>query len=255
VQEGPVTDGRGQTIQRQFVMHDGARVEVFWMKPERGGPYPAILFIHGHQERVRNGGEEYVQPGRLSRMKEIGYVAAAISQPGYGNSEGMADFCGPRTQGAVRAVIDFLRRQPAVDPKKVVLAGYSRGAIVASMVAAQDAELGAVVLGAGAYDFFRWYPTALPGMNRNIEQEAGTSKEAFLARSAMQHVAAIRAPVLLLHGAKDDRNPVAETERFAEALKANGVNAKLVVFPSAGHNIPAQDLYREIVPYLRHTLQ
>src|SRR5215475_4491859 len=62
---------------------------------------------------------------------------------------------------------------------------------------------GLVVLGAGAYNFFSWYPYVGPlsGINANIEQEAGTSAEAFRARSAIYHVDKIKAPILLLHGA------------------------------------------------------
>jgi dipeptidyl aminopeptidase/acylaminoacyl peptidase len=86
-------------------------------------------------------------------MASRGYVAAALSQPGYGHSDGPSDFCGPFTQDAVVVAIDFLRNQSFVDPNKVVLYGYSRGAIVASMVATKDPKLAAVVLGAGAYNF------------------------------------------------------------------------------------------------------
>jgi pimeloyl-ACP methyl ester carboxylesterase len=100
-------------------------------------------------------------------MARHGYVAAAVSQPGYGNSSGPPDYCVPYTQQATLVAIDFLRRQPFVRPDKVALFGYSRGAIVAAMVATLNPKLAAVVLGAGAYDFFTWRPT-LPGISRNL---------------------------------------------------------------------------------------
>src|SRR6185436_19879508 len=103
----------------------------------------------------------------------------AVSQPGYGNSEGRPDFCGPFTQQAALTALAFLRGQPFVARERVALFGYSRGAIVAGMVAAQDRELAAVILGAGAYDFFSWYPAPLPGISANIRNEAGVSDEAF----------------------------------------------------------------------------
>jgi pimeloyl-ACP methyl ester carboxylesterase len=117
-------------------------------------------------------------------MARRSYVAAAISQSGYGNSSGPPDYCGPFTQQATLVAIDFLRRQPFVNPNKVALFGYSQGAIVAAMVATLDPRLAAVVLGAGAYDFFVWRPT-LPGISRNLFAEAGMSAEAFTARSAI----------------------------------------------------------------------
>jgi len=168
-------------------------VELFWAKPEGNGPFPVVLFIHGHQEGPRDGGEAYVRTGRLGIMARRGYVSAAVSQPGYGNSAGPPDYCGPFTQQAVLVAIDFLRRQPFVRANKVALFGYSRGAIVAAMVATQDPGLAAVVLGAGAYDFFNWHPT-LRGIARNRDAEAGTSADAFMARSAMYHAEQIKAP-------------------------------------------------------------
>src|SRR5712671_56756 len=152
-------DPAGWPIQRELLPHsrDPAKaVELFWTKPEGNGPFPAVLFIHGHQETQRNGGEAYVLTGRLGIMARRGYVAAAVSQPGYGNSSGPPDYCGPFTQQATLVAIDFLRRRPFVNPNKVALFGYSRGAIVAAMVATLDPRLAAVVLGTGAYDFFAW---------------------------------------------------------------------------------------------------
>jgi dipeptidyl aminopeptidase/acylaminoacyl peptidase len=258
VKPDTLTDKGGWVIQRAFLQHhqnSSKKIEVFWTRPGEPGPWPAILFIHGHQEQSRNGGEAFVRTGRLGIMASRGYVAAALSQPGYGHSDGPPDFCGPFTQEAVVVAIDFLRNQPFVDPNKVVLYGYSRGAIVASMVATKDPKLAAVVLGAGAYNFFSWYPTPLRGIDANIEQEAGTSTDAFRARSAIYHADKMKVPVLLLHGAQDERVPVQQTEAFAEKLQANGVAVKLKIFPNARHSIPIDDQYREIYPFLEQYLR
>jgi len=214
-----------------------------------------LLLIHGHQEHLRNGGEAFVRTGRLEVIATLGYVAAALSQPGYGDSDGPPDYCGPFTQDATMVAVDFLRRQPFVDSKRVALYGYSRGAIVASMVATRDSRLAAVVLGAGAYDFFSWYPTPLPGIDANIRLETGASAEAFRARSAIYHVDKIRAAVLVLHGAQDERIPVRQAELFSEKLKASGVAVTLRIFPGARHGIPIDEQYREIFPFLEQAFR
>ena len=258
VQPGALTDRGGWVIQREFLPHRqniSRKIEVFWTKPVEQGPWPAVLFIHGHQEQSRDGGEALVRTGRLGIMASRGYVAAALSQPGYGNSDGPPDFCGPFTQEAVLVALDFLRNQPFVDPNKVVLYGYSRGATVASMVATKDPKLAAVVLGAGAYNFFSWYPTPLRGIDTNIEREAGTSAAAFRARSAIYHADKIKVPMLLLHGAQDERIPVQQAEAFAEQLKAHGINVKLKIFPNTGHGIPIAEQYHEIYPFLEQSLR
>ena len=242
------------TVQRESLSVSGRRVEMFWAKPAGEGRRPAVLFIHGHQETNRIGGEMYVNGGRLGIMAQRGYVAAAISQPGYGNSEGPPDFCGPFTQDAVLAVLEHLRGKPFVDPGKVAVFGYSRGAIVAAMVATRDPRLAGVVLGAGAYDFSTFYPAPFRGININIVKEAGTSAEAFRARSALHYADRIKAPVLILHGERDERVPVGQARAFAERLAAAGVPVRLRIFPGAFHGIPGGDLYREVDPFLAQVL-
>ena len=256
VAEGALVDPGGWSIHRELLPYSqdhSKAIELFWTKPEGKGPFPAVLLIHGHQESQRNGGAAYVLTGRLGIMARRGYVAAAVSQPGYGNS-GPPDYCGPYTQQATLVAIDFLRRQPFVKPDKVALFGYSRGAIVAAMVATLDPRLAAVVLGAGAYDFSTWRPT-LPGISRNLFAEAGTLTEAFMARSAIYHVQQIRAPVLLLHGTADERIPVQQAEAFAEKLRGAGVRYALKEFPGAPHGIPIDDQYREVYPLLDEFLR
>jgi dipeptidyl aminopeptidase/acylaminoacyl peptidase len=256
-EKGSLTDPQGVVIHRELLSYSpnsNKKVELFWAKPSGNGPYAAVLFIHGHQEQVRDGGKTYAKVGRLGRMVSRGYVAAAISQPGYGNSDGPPDFCGPFTQQAVLVAIDFLRKQTFIKPDKIALYGYSRGAIVASMVATQDQRLAAVILGAGAYDFFKWYPTPVFGIDTLIKMEAGISDEVFKARSAIYYVEKIRSPILLLHGGRDERVPVRQAEAFAEKLKANGIVFEMKIFPYARHSIPTDEQYNEVYPFLEKFL-
>jgi dipeptidyl aminopeptidase/acylaminoacyl peptidase len=258
VQPGTLVDREGWSVRREFLPHPqdkNRKIEVFWTKPAGEGPYPAVLFVHGHQEEIRDGGGLYVRTGRLATLARRGYVAASLSQPGYGYSDGPADFCGPFTQEAALAALAFLRQQHFVRPDKVALYGYSRGAIVAAMAATRDPRLAALVLGGGAYDFFSWYPAPLPGINANIDREAGRSDDAFMARSALYHAGKIRAPVLLLHGAADERIPAAQARAFATKLEAAGIPVTLRIFADTRHGIPAADQYREVYPFLEARLR
>jgi dipeptidyl aminopeptidase/acylaminoacyl peptidase len=247
----------------EFLRHPddpAKRIEYYLAKPEGNGPWPALIHVHGHQPGERPGAAVYVSNGRLRQMSTQGVVGVAVSQPGYGKSDGPPDFCGPRTQAAIRAVIAHLRRQRWVRADRVGLYGYSRGAIAAGMVAAQVPELAVVILGAGAYDLEdahrrlnRSHPE-LDGLARNLEAEAGTSREAFRDRSALSVAGDFKAATLILHGERDDRCPVDQARKLASALERNGTPVRLAIFPEAGHGLPPRDREEEIGPFLKRWL-
>jgi dipeptidyl aminopeptidase/acylaminoacyl peptidase len=233
---------------------DGGAVELFLSTPRTPGPHPAILFVHGHQEPQRPGGRVYVDAGRLDRMARAGFVAASVSQSGYGGSDGPADFCGPRTQAVIRAALAHLRGLPSVEAGKIVLYGVSRGAIAGAMVAADELDLRAVILVSGTYDLAAAFPTGNRGLDANIAAEAGTTAAALAARSALPRAQAMRAATLILHGRNDDRAPVAQAEQLAAALARHGVPVRLKLF-DAGHMIPIPQQWQEIEPFLAEALR
>ena len=240
-----------RVTQHQIGPFDRPSVELFQASPGGAGPAGAILFVHGNQGGSRIGARETVDSGTLLRFcSGLNITAAAVSQPGFGASAGPPDFCGPRTQDAITAALSFLRDQPSVDPDRIVLYGYSRGAVASAMVATEDADLRAVILGAGVYDLEAAYETASPGIRWAIEQEAGTTSEAFAARSALRLADKIQAETLLLHGRQDDRAPVEQAEQLAEALSDAGTAVSLHLF-DCGHRIPNELSRAAMRPLLR----
>lgn len=232
---------------------DGAKVELFQAQPTGGAPAGAILFVHGNQGGRLVGAKEAVDGGGLMRFSSrLNVTAAAVSQPGFGASDGPADFCGPDTQRAIMAALSFLREQPAVDPSRIVLYGNSRGAVASAMVAAQVPDLRAVILRSGVYDLKAAYERSSKGLQAAIAQEAGLSSEAFLARSALYHARKIRAETLLLHGRLDERAPVAQAEEFSDALSDAGVPAMLHIF-ECGHDIPREYMQTALRSFLEKT--
>ena len=64
------------------------QVEYFVEAPAGKGPWPTIVLLHGHQEGNRPGGKDFVDWGVLKQMSMRGYLAVAVSQPGYGKFGG-----------------------------------------------------------------------------------------------------------------------------------------------------------------------
>jgi len=230
---------------------DGAKVELFQAQPEGVTTEGAILFVHGNQGGRLIGAKEAVDTGALLRFcSGLNITAAAVSRPGFGASDGPADFCGPDTQRAIMAALSFLREQPCVDPDRIVLYGNSRGAVASAMVAAQVPDLKAVILRGGVYDLKAAYESSSKRLRWAIEQEAGLTSDAFLARSALHHAQKIRAETLLLHGRLDERAPVAQAERFSDALSDAGVPVMLHVF-ECGHHIPREYMQTALRSFLQ----
>jgi len=254
------------------VIHDslgvpagGQFVEYYWKAPAIGRPAPVIVFIHGHQDGSPTpGGKAFVDYGVLDSVTAQGYVAVSVSQPGYGHSAGPADFMGPRTVAAVRAVIDHFRAQPFVQRDRIGLEGVSRGAIVASLVAAADTGIRAMVLISGAYDFVTPLDSTTAAGRRNIARraivrddiarETDGSQGALRTRSALLQAKKIRAATLLLNGQDDDRTDPAQARLLAQRITANGVYAHAITYPGLGHAIPYELREREIRPFFRKYL-
>ncbi|MEZ0018667.1 alpha/beta hydrolase family protein [Sinorhizobium fredii] len=229
---------------------DGALVELF-QSQSPSSPKGAILFVHGYQSGLLLGGEEAVESGTLARLSSrFNIIAAAISQPGFGASDGPSDFCGPITQQAISAAIQYIQHQSSFDLSRFALFGNSRGAVASAMVATKMPALRALILMSGVYDLKAAYQISSAGIRQAIEMEAGLSDKAFEDRSALQHASRIRAETLILHGKRDDRAPFDQAEKLAANLSRVGTTVTLRSF-DCGHRIPQE----QRAPVLRDFLE
>jgi fermentation-respiration switch protein FrsA (DUF1100 family) len=173
---------------------------VLWFSPPRGDG-PVLLFLHG------NGGAITDRADRFAFYQSRGYGVAFLSWRGYGGSTGS-----PSETGLVidaKAAYDHLRGL-GHPPGRIVLVGESLGTGPAVQLAAAN-PVGAVVLEApysAAVDLARaaypWLPVGL------------LMKDQFRSRD---HIGAVRAPVLILHGEKDRVIPPGFGKRLYEAAQ------------------------------------
>jgi dipeptidyl aminopeptidase/acylaminoacyl peptidase len=237
---------------------EARQVEYYLEKPAGEGPWPTVVFLHGHQNAPRRGAREFAEWGVLAQFAKRGYLAVAISQPGYGGSTGPADFCGPLTQQAVSGVIGHLRKTRLASPTKVVIQGVSRGAVVAALLAESDLSIAGVVLISGIYDVPAYVAavgtTARSEIIASITAETGGSAQALQARSTLHALDRFGARALILSGAKDDRADPEQARRLATELNRRGKQAKVVVYPQYGHQIPVEVRNKEIDPFIDQVL-
>jgi dipeptidyl aminopeptidase/acylaminoacyl peptidase len=161
-----------------------------------------------------------------------------VSQPGFGKSEGPADFVGPKTIKVLTAGFRRLQKEPFVGPQRMGIYGRSRGGMAAWLLAVEIEDVKAAVFDAGVYDFQREYDeVAIPGIRQNMKSETGMTPEAVRVRSSILRMDRLRCPVLILHGEDDTRVPVSQAKLLAKRLEELHKEFDLHLFPGREHEI------------------
>ena len=228
---------------------DGKNVEAISFEPPGSGPFPGLLLIPGHATTAR----DWI-PNGLTYARN-GYAGLAVSQPGYGRSEGPGDYVGPKTIKVLIEGYRRLHREPFVDARRMGIVGYSRGGMAASLLAVQLGDVKAAVLGGGVYDFKRQYDeTRLDGIRENMKSETGMTKEAINQRSSVLKMENLKCPVLILHGEKDINVPVSQAYLLRDRLTALKKEFEIQIFTDRDHAIGPQNLYKYSLDFLKRKL-
>jgi len=238
----------------------GAKIEYFLRRPKGAGPWPTLVFLHGHQPLLsRSGGRAFVTWGVLDRVAKQGYLAVSVSLPGYGGSSGPQDFAGPFSQHAVEAVLAKIESEGLAAPDKILIQGVSLGAVTGAFVAAHRPRLAGLVLISGLYDLpaFLAHPktSGAEEIKAAIMRQTDGSEAALRLRSAIRVAASINASTLILNGAKDDRTDPDQAVRLAAMIKKHGGKAEVRVYPEFGHEIPVKAREAEIDAFIARTLK
>lgn len=193
---------------------DGTPIQI-WQREARDG-YPTILYFHG------NAGNLADRAAKFSAMIDYGYGLLALSYRGFGKSGGE-----PEERGIyrdARAVVDYALTQLHIPPKKLIYFGESLGSGVAVQMASENAP-GLLMLEA-AYTSVETrsaelFPYVL--FARTLVRDKYNS---------MAKIRSVRAPLVMIHGARDDTIPLRHgRELFAAAHEPKS----MIVYPDVNH--------------------
>ena len=226
----------------EFLTADGKKVETVTFPARPEGPAAALLLVHDHGTHARR----LLPFAQLLALR--GYTTMLVSLPGYGQSEGPADFGGPHTVAALSAAVDRLKRTAGVDSQRIAVWGIGRGATAAMNLAARRNDLKVVIGQSGLYDLRA--DGAGNDTRAAILAEAGKDSAAWRARSPLLAAVNIHAPVVLLHGGADREAPLQQAQEFAAALTASGDSVSTHWLAPQGHAISRSDMMRSAVPHL-----
>jgi hypothetical protein len=207
----PAAAGLPEAEEAAVETADGERV-LLWHVPPKGDK-PVILYFHG------NGGSLRYRVDRFRALIADGTGLVAVSYRGYGGSTGRPTEAG-LLEDAAAAYAFAAARYP---PERIALWGESLGSGVAVALAAEK-PVGRVVLeagfssaadvGAGVY----WYVPVRLLMKDQFRSDLRIGK--------------VTAPVLMLHGDRDNIIPIALGERLYALINAP---KRFVRFPGGGH--------------------
>ena len=194
--------------------HDGEKI-IVWYAPAAKGK-PTILYFHG------NAGEMGDRPLRFNYYHSRGLGVAYVSYRGYGGSTGSPSEAGLIADA--NAAYDWLIAK-GVEPGSIVLLGESLGSGVAVQLAAKR-EVGAVALEAPytstvevAAKIYWWLPVH------------ALMKDQF---KSIDFIAAVVAPLFIIHGEEDELIPV----EFGKRLFAAANQPKeLEIVQGFGHDV------------------
>jgi dipeptidyl aminopeptidase/acylaminoacyl peptidase len=218
---------------------DGHRIQVFIVKPHGFDPskkYPLVFNVHGGPQGMWADsfrGDWQVYPG-------AGYVVA-FPNPHGSTGQGQAFTAqisgdwGGMVFDDLMTVVDALQELPYVDGDRMGAMGWSYGGYMMNWFQGHTDRFKCLASMMGIFDlrsfYFAteelWFPEwdlGLPWSSRHYETW-----------NPVDAVESFKTPQLIVAGEQDFRVPYTQGLMAFTALRRNGVPARLIVLPDAGH--------------------
>ncbi len=217
---------------------DGAPLFAWFIRPDAAPPEgaPALVVMHGWGSTASE-----LLPG-AEALRQAGFALLLLDARCHGRS-GDAEFTSmPRFAEDIESALAWLRQQAAVDASRLILLGHSVGAAAALLVASRQEDICAVVsLSAFAHpgDVMRRWLRAhhIPmwplgqWILTHVQQVIGAN---FDDLAPERTVRGVRAPVLLVHGERDDVVPIDDMRRIRQAASRP---VQALGIPLVGHDL------------------
>ncbi len=177
---------------------------------------PTILYFYGNAMCLSDAVDQ------LEHFRKLGFNVMIPDYVGYGMSGGKASESG--CQATADAALAHLRERKDIDPRKIVVAGWSLGGAVAIDLASREKV-------AGLISFCTF--TSMSEMSRRNFPFLPASLLLRHRFDNLSKIAHVDCPILIGHGRKDALIPFAMAEKLA-----NAAHAPLMKFSvdDAGHN-------------------
>ena len=218
---------------------DGLEIQGWLVRPEGDGPHPLVLDIHGGPHGAYGFAFHHKYQSFAARGYAVLYTNPRGSQS-YGTEFARAcirDWGGLDYQDIMVAV-DLMIERKVADPSRLFVTGYSYGGFMTNWIITHSARFRAAVAGGCVSNLYSFFGSSDIGPHFMMEEIGGPhweTLEPLMKHSPLSHVAAVTTPTLFLHGERDDRCPIDQSEQMYVALKVMGKTTQLVRYPGSSH--------------------
>ncbi|HUF78516.1 MAG TPA: prolyl oligopeptidase family serine peptidase, partial [Thermoanaerobaculia bacterium] len=194
-----------------------------------------------------------VDPYPTEAMASAGF-AVLFPMPrggaGYGEAgqRSIVDSWGEGDYRDIMAGVDAMIERGVADPDRLGMMGASYGGYMTNWVVTQTGRFKAAAAAAGISDLTdaRLIPDGGELMAHYF-REPWENRDSYAAHSPLTFVERVTTPLLLQHGERDPRVPVAGAWKWYRALTALGKTVELDVYPRGGHVMVEPLLQREVM--------
>jgi dipeptidyl aminopeptidase/acylaminoacyl peptidase len=232
----------------RYPSFDGKAVQGWFLRPigwRAGQRPPLAVEMHGGPHTMWGPGEAsmWLEYQSLAGAGYTVFFANPRGSEGYGQAWLQAirqNWGTPPARDILTGADSVLARGLADQAKQAITGGSYAGYMTAWIVAKEAPErFRAAVAQRGVYDLTIWWGSA--NTWQLFEGEFGgrpwEQPELARAQSPLTYVANVRTPLLMLHGALDNRVGVASAQAFYRGLKEENREVELVLYPREGHEV------------------
>ena len=233
-----------------FRSKDGTEVHGFLLRPTTAttGRVPTILRIHGGPQSQYDYGFSF----EWQLLAANGYAVVAANPrggTGRGQDYGKAIYAAWGTvdvDDALAAVDDAVARGVA-DPNRLGIGGWSYGGILTNYVIASDKRFKAATSGASISNILAGYGTDQYILDYEVELGKPWERpDTWIKLSyPFLHADRIVTPTLFLAGDKDFNVPLLNSEQMFQALRSQGIDTQLIIYPDQNHGLTRPSFVRD----------